>query len=654
MKKKTLAAASLLLALLMPLGATPLAVYAAGEGTTQSETSNVSEGSEGTGETNKDPEKKDKDNTDENLEGNGNKDENSEGKDNGNTNGGSEADEPESEEKVAATNGVTPPSAEELGSRIWNSRSGSFYNDLELATKEAQSGDTLYLGKGNYTLYGISSVGTTKGKDLTFVGSGVDVTAWNIGAPVPDPDKYGTEYNGDYSFDGAGTVTFENMTLRSGSADYLGFIRANNTVVDNCTINGKTFYWGYKRATFTNTTFNAPSGDYAIWTYSSPVMTFDNCTFNASGKVINVYTDAGAGKNDITVNFNNCTVNSTFPIKPALNINDSNMGGYKYILNITNANVTAARDSVTCSQVFGFGGKAATNNTGRTDVNLDGELVFSAGKKLTHSYTDGEHDQAYNYTGDWSDWTPTEGDEHLLYRTRTLTKICKYCSYSETLPEEREEKREYLLHYDLNGGTGAEGVNYSDNYYFEPIGGNTATVAAAPSRAGYQFAGWQDAAGNQYVAGDAVIVDHDITLTAQWNKLVTVSFDLCGHGGANISSQTFVSGNKASEPTAPKEDGWVFGGWYTEKGCKYRFSFDSAVTSDIILYAKWDRVTTVVSAPVATPTPSPAAAATKTATVKNAAIPQTSDAFPMEDLLALLAVGAVGFGAAGWLRKKHH
>ena len=655
MKKKTLATASLLLALLMPLGATPLAVYAAGEGTTQSETSNVSEGSEGTGETNKDPEKKDKDNTDENLEGNGNKDENSEGKDNGNTNGGSEADEPESEEKVAATNGVTPPSAEELGSRIWNSRSGSFYNDLELATKEAQSGDTLYLGKGNYTLYGISSDGTTRGKDLTFVGSGVDVTAWNIGAPVPDPDKYGTEYNGDYSFDGAGTVTFENMTLRSGSADYLGFIRADKTVVDNCTINGKTFYWGYTSATFTNTTFNAPSGDYAIWTYSSPVMTFDSCTFNASGKVINVYTDFGAGKNDITVNFNNCTVNSNFPIKPALNINDSNMGGYKYILNITNANVTAARDKVTCSQVFGFGGKTA-NNSGRTDVNLDGELVFSAGKKLTHSYTDGEHDKAYIYTGDWSGWTPTEGDEHLLYRTRTRTKICKYCSYSETLPEEREEKREYLLHYDLNGGTGAEGADYSDRYYFELEGGNTATVAAAPSRAGYQFAGWQDAAGNRYAAGDAVTVDHDITLTAQWNKLVTVSFDLCGHGGANISSQTFVSGNKASEPTAPKEDGWVFGGWYTEKGCKYRFSFDSAVTSDIILYAKWDRVTTVVSAPVATPTPSPApaAAATKTATVKNAAIPQTSDAFPMEGLLALLAVGAVGFGAAGWLRKKHH
>ena len=57
---------------------------------------------------------------------------------------------------------------------------------------------------------------------------------------------------------------------------------------------------------------------------------------------------------------------------------------------------------------------------------------------------------------------------------------------------------------------------------------------------------------------------------------------------------------------------------------------------------------------VAAPSPAPAAAATKTATVKSAAIPQTSDVFPMEGLLALLAVGAVGFGAAGWLRKKHH
>ena len=141
---------------------------------------------------------------------------------------------------------------------------GVIYNDLKTATAAAQSGDTIKLGEGNYTLYGVDSVGTTKGKDLTFEGVSTDKTAWNIGAPVPDPANFGTEYNGDYSFDGAGTVTFKNMTMRSGSADYLGFIRANNTVVDGCVINGKTFYWGYETAVFRNTTFNAPNGDYAI------------------------------------------------------------------------------------------------------------------------------------------------------------------------------------------------------------------------------------------------------------------------------------------------------------------------------------------------------------------------------------------------------
>lgn len=285
---------------------------------------------------------------------------------------------------------------------ITNDRTKATYTDIAKATAEAKSGDTLMLGEGNYTLYGVSSEGSTKGKNLTFVGQGTDKTAWNIGAEVPNPDNFGTEYNGDYSFDGAGTVTFKNMTMRSGSADYLGFIRANKTVLDDCVVNGKTFYWGYESAEFNNTTFNAPKGDYAIWTYSSPTMTFNDCTFNASGKVINVYTDYSAGSHDIYVNVNNCTFNSAKApfdfmkkyYKQALKINDFNMGNYKYVLNITDSSATAQRDDITCSQLFGFGGESA-NNTGRTDVTIDGVKVWSGGKMLTHDYTDGEHEDNY-------------------------------------------------------------------------------------------------------------------------------------------------------------------------------------------------------------------------------------------------------------------
>lgn len=393
---------------------------------------------------------------------------------------------------------------------VLNKRTGKIYTSLVDAVREAESDDTIELGEGNYTLYKISSEGMTKGKNLTFVGQGPDKTAWNIGAKVPDPANFGTEYNGDYSFDGAGTVTFKNMTLRSGNANYLGFIRANNTVVDHCVINGKTFYWGYESAKFINTIFNAPSGDYAIWTYSSPIMTFDTCTFNASGKVINVYTDFSAGKHDITVNFNNCTVNSStfFLYKQALNINDSNMGSYKYIININDPQtVTAVRDTTTCSQVFGFGGKK-DNNSGRTEVywNNSVEPVWKDGKMQTHSYTDGEHDQAFTTT--YSDWTRIDARNEW----RDVTKTCNYCGWSE---KHREVASVYRLQYNLNEGVGDATANYSDANYRE---NESVTLAAAPTREGYQFAGWLSLKGKLYKAGSELVLTGDEVFTAQWKK----------------------------------------------------------------------------------------------------------------------------------------
>ena len=386
------------------------------------------------------------------------------------------------------------------------------YAKLEDAVRVASSGDTIILGEGNYTLYKISSEGMTKGKNLTFVGQGPDKTAWNIGAEVPNPEYYGTEYNGDYSFDGAGTVTFKNMTLRSGDKDYLGFIRIDNTVVENCVINGETFYWGYKSAVFTNTTFNAPDGRYALWTYSSPIMTFDTCTFNASGKVINVYTDFSAGKHDITVNFNNCTVNSStfFLYKQALNINDSNMGSYKYIININDPQtVTAVRDTTTCSQVFGFGGKK-DNNSGRTEVywNNSVEPVWKDGKMQTHSYTDGEKKDAYTITGH-SDWISSGADR---IDKREVTKTCDYCGWTK---KEWETASVYRLQYNLNEGVGDATANYSDANYRQ---NESVKLAAAPTREGYQFAGWLSLNGKLYNAGSELVLTGDEVFTAQWKK----------------------------------------------------------------------------------------------------------------------------------------
>ena len=332
--------------------------------------------------------------------------------------------------------------------------------DLAAAVTAAQSDDTIYLGEGTYTLY--KKGAEVINKNLTFVGAGADKTTWLVGPTTPDPAKFGTEYNSDYSFDVRGTkeaketVTFKNMTLQSGSVDYLGFAGTDNTVVENCVIEGKTFYWGYTSAKFVNTTFICPPGDYAIWTYSSPIMTFDNCIFESLGKVVNVYTDYSAGNHDIIVNFKDCTVTNTGrSLKPVLNINDSNMGTYKYILNITGNNSVSGvgADDITCSRLFGFGGKPK-NNAGKTEVHINGVKVWENGKRIVdHScdeitagsytngitgasdaqYTDGYKDNAFTVKeGEWAQ--QLDGS----YK-RTVTRKCKYCGYTETVEEVKKD-----------------------------------------------------------------------------------------------------------------------------------------------------------------------------------------------------------------------
>lgn len=429
--------------------------------------------------------------------------------------------------------------------KVRNKRTGTIYTSLKEAVQQAWSGDTIELGEGEYKLYKDISEGTLAGKKLTFVGKGADKTIWNIGYAIDQPKAEDC----DCDLGGAEKITFEKMTLKCGTGDYHGFARINNTVVEDCVIDGKTFYWGYKSAEFINTTFNAPNGDYALWTYSSPTMTFDNCTFNATGKVINVYTDYGAGKRDIKVNFNNCTVNSIssfFARKQALNINDSNMAGYRYIIHINNSTANLDekdRDKTTCSRMFGFGGKK-DNNSGRTQVYWNDELVWNDGVKLTHSYTDGEHDKAFNTS--YSEWTSSDAER---IDKREVTKECKYCGWTK---KEWETASVYRLQYNLNEGVGAENVDYSDANYRQ---NESVTLKAAPTREGYQFAGWLSLNGKLYKAGSELVLTGDEVFTAQWKKdepVVNHTLTVTGgtfavkNGGIDVTDTLETSTDEAS------------------------------------------------------------------------------------------------------------
>lgn len=405
----------------------------------------------------------------------------------------------------------------------WIGKKG--YKSLEAAISAAGDGATITLGEGVYSLGDTKQKVTTK--SLTFVGKGPDKTTWKIQAPQA---PYGADGYCDYSFDGSNSITFQDMTLIGSvypdgtikAEDTQGYVRVQNITLKDCVFNGRADYWGYTSTTFDNVTFNAPgttesgisSTNYSLWTYTGQTYTFRDCTFNSNGKTINVYRHVGPDY-DVTVNFDNCTVNSNFQSyvsmfsnnKTALNINDSNMGSHKYIINITDPHVTAARDTTTCSQVFGYGGKAATNNKGKTDVHLNGELVWTNGEMQTHSYTDGEHDKAFTTT--YSEWT--KFDERNEWRD--VTKTCDYCH--RELEKHQETASVYRLQYNLNEGAGDATANYNDAFYHE---NESVTLAAAPTREGYQFAGWLSLNGKLYNAGSELVLTGDEVFTAYWKK----------------------------------------------------------------------------------------------------------------------------------------
>lgn len=408
--------------------------------------------------------------------------------------------------------------AEDATYVAWIGKTG--YPSLEAAVSAAGDGATITLGEGVYSLGDTKQKVTTK--SLTFVGKGPDKTTWKIQAPQA---PYGADGYCDYSFDGSNSITFQDMTLIGSvypdrtikAEDTQGYVRVQNITLKDCVFNGRADYWGYTSTTFDNVTFNSPgttesgisSTNYSLWTYTGKTYTFRDCTFNSTGKTINVYRHVDPGY-DVTVNFENCTVHSNFSesakeSKTALSIGDHTFGSSKYILNIINPHVTAARDKFTCSQVFGFGDNDK-KNTGRTDVYLNGALVWTGGKMQTHSYTDGEHDKAF--TTSYSEWKTIDARNEW----RDVTKTCDYCH--RELEKHQETASVYRLQYNLNGGVDDE-TAYKDAFSHEK---EKVTLAAAPTREGYQFAGWLSLNGTLYKAGKELVLTGDEVFTAQWKK----------------------------------------------------------------------------------------------------------------------------------------
>ena len=71
----------------------------------------------------------------------------------------------------------------------------------------------------------------------------------------------------------------------------------------------------------------------------------------------------------------------------------------------------------------------------------------------------------------------------------------------------------------------------------------------------------------------------------------TVTFD--SMGGSEIAPKEVVSGLKIKAPSTPTKDKYLFRGWYEDSTFNKEFDFNTLITSDMTLYAKWEAANSI-------------------------------------------------------------
>ena len=91
---------------------------------------------------------------------------------------------------------------------------------------------------------------------------------------------------------------------------------------------------------------------------------------------------------------------------------------------------------------------------------------------------------------------------------------------------------------------------------------------------------------NSLEMGSTDVTLYPIIKTASW-----ITFDT--DGGSAVDPEYVLTGDKTVKPSEdPAKEGYDFGGWYKDKKCTQEFTFDSTLSSNITLYAKWDAAQT--------------------------------------------------------------
>ncbi|MBQ6058147.1 MAG: InlB B-repeat-containing protein [Treponema sp.] len=213
------------------------------------------------------------------------------------------------------------------------------------------------------------------------------------------------------------------------------------------------------------------------------------------------------------------------------------------------------------------------------------KLTVADGTALTAEQLPALTESGYTFGG----WHDGETKAEAGYKvTKDVTLTAKWTKNTVTpTPDDGEddggntsEATTYTVTFNTNGGTEVASQKIES--------GKTATEPTAPTKDGFTFGGWYTDSDFTTAFSFSTEITANITLYAKWidaNKTVyTVTFNSDG----TETKQTVAEGEKASKPTDPTKTGYTFAGWYNGETA---FDFNTAITANITLTAKWSAIT---------------------------------------------------------------
>ena len=83
------------------------------------------------------------------------------------------------------------------------------------------------------------------------------------------------------------------------------------------------------------------------------------------------------------------------------------------------------------------------------------------------------------------------------------------------------------------------------------------------------------------------MIRDDVTIETKYEVAYNVIFNT--NGGSKVETQVLASGDKATMPNVePTKENYIFDNWYTDNTYETLFDFDSVITADTTIYAKWN------------------------------------------------------------------